>query len=109
MILTGILYDREFHNLKNLYASICLSGRDQVEKLGIYGKLFRDGLRALRLTLPSVEKSVESNAPHEHNAVRKKMGGLVSYTGRQYHFINLFDQTLLCHHSFSRQASIPAL
>jgi hypothetical protein len=47
-----------------------------------------DILTELLLTLPSVEQSVESNAPDEHNAARKKLAILVSYPKEQDHFIN---------------------
>ena len=53
-----------------------------------------DIVTELRLTLPPAEQSVKGNTTHEHNTARKKMAGLVSYPGGQYHFINCSTKRL---------------
>jgi len=68
-----------------------------------------DILTELRLTLPSVNQSVEGNAPDEHNTARKKIAGLVSHLRGQYHFINCSAKRFSAAHSFRGQASIPVI
>lgn len=67
-----------------------------------------DILTELRLMVPSADQFVEGNAPHQHNAARKKIAGLVSYPGGQYHFINCSAKRFSAANSFRGQASIPA-
>lgn len=68
-----------------------------------------DIVTELRLTLPSADRSVDGNAPDEHNAARKRMAGLVSYPRGQYRFINCSTKRFYAANSIRAQASILAL